>query len=406
MVTRIALVVLAAVATLPIVSAAGAVVFGLVALLVATTARATHRASWPIVGATVVAAAQLVQAVATEWGAAATRTYALALYESVLIAVAVGAIVADRRRRSRLRSRLGSQVVDGVDVYARLGELLGAAVGDPTLRIEPAVDARAEPTPLLTPVVDDGVVLAVIAHGSGALDDAPTARALTEAVRLVARHERLLAQQRRSADELVAARSRLLDAEERERARLGALIRRDVTSPVAAVADRLRGRATEPGAVAQTLDTVVTELDSAVSEAAMLVAGLPALPLGDGRIHEALAALAERSPLPVVLHLAPEATGDSGAEAAAYAVCAEALTNAIKHADARRLSIDLAVVGDDLVVTTTDDGRGGADPSGSGLSGLAERVAARGGSFQVASSDGRGTRSHAVIPRVSQPIRA
>jgi len=402
--TRFALAVLAAAFVLPLIPAAGALAFATVAVLVAANARPGHRASWAVLGASAVAVAQLVQAAATQSGSATARTYAFALYQGVLVSIAITAIVADRRRHTHLRAQLGRP--EGADAFDRLSDLLSAAMGDPTLRIEPAVDPQVTLTPRRTPVADDGIVLAVIAHEPGVLDDAPTAQALTEAVRLVARHERLLEQQRGAADDVAAARSRLLAAEQLGRARLSSTLHSDVTVPVAAVADELRGRTQQFAASADTIDVVVAELDAAVVEADLLLAGLPALPLGDGRLREALATLAERSPLPVVLHVAPDAAADSAAESTAYAVSAEALTNAIKHGGATRLLIDVRLDGDDLIVAAEDDGDGGADASGSGLSGLSDQVAGRSGSFRVLSPAVGGTRLEARIPREAQPIRS
>lgn len=95
----------------------------------------------------------------------------------------------------------------------------------------------------------------------------------------------------------------------------------------------------------------------------------------------------------------PEARFGAQAEAAAYFVVAEAVTNALKHAGASRIDVRVAVLDDHRVgVTVTDDGRGGADPRlGAGLRGLAERVAAGGGAF-VVRDDRPGTVVEAVLP--------
>ena len=85
-------------------------------------------------------------------------------------------------------------------------------------------------------------------------------------------------------------------------------------------------------------------------------------------------------------------------EASAYFIVAEALTNIAKHARATRAEIRAAVDDGMLRVEVRDDGIGGADPSaGTGLRGLADRVSAMHGRFQVCSPPGRGTRVHARI---------
>ena len=80
----------------------------------------------------------------------------------------------------------------------------------------------------------------------------------------------------------------------------------------------------------------------------------------------------------------------------------EALTNAAKHASASQVTVDVlhegGAEGDRLRVEVVDDGVGGADAEGSGLRGLADRVAAVGGRFGVSGPAGGGTRVTATLP--------
>jgi signal transduction histidine kinase len=76
----------------------------------------------------------------------------------------------------------------------------------------------------------------------------------------------------------------------------------------------------------------------------------------------------------------------------------EALANAAKHAKATQIVVDVRGTGQELLVEVSDDGAGGADASGSGLRGLADRVAALGGELSVGSPRGRGTRVTARVP--------
>jgi signal transduction histidine kinase len=84
-------------------------------------------------------------------------------------------------------------------------------------------------------------------------------------------------------------------------------------------------------------------------------------------------------------------------EEAAYYVVAEALTNAAKHSGAAAMRVDLTRTEKGVAVRVSDDGRGGADPSGPGLVGLADRILMLGGTLHVDSGPG-GTTVGVVVP--------
>jgi signal transduction histidine kinase len=85
-------------------------------------------------------------------------------------------------------------------------------------------------------------------------------------------------------------------------------------------------------------------------------------------------------------------------ESTAYFVAAEALTNAAKHAAPSRISVQVEQTEEVISVVVSDDGRGGADPNGGGLRGLADRVGALGGRFTVESGPGGPTVIRAELP--------
>ncbi|WP_329120993.1 sensor histidine kinase [Streptomyces sp. NBC_01353] len=120
--------------------------------------------------------------------------------------------------------------------------------------------------------------------------------------------------------------------------------------------------------------------------------------LDEAGLRAALESVAERSPLPVGLAYAVEGRLPRAAETVAYFVVSEAVTNVVKHAGATRIDVHVAVTEGELSVRVTDDGAGGADASGSGLSGLASRTAALDGRFAVASPVGGPTVVRAVLP--------
>jgi signal transduction histidine kinase len=85
-------------------------------------------------------------------------------------------------------------------------------------------------------------------------------------------------------------------------------------------------------------------------------------------------------------------------EQTAYFVVSEALANAAKHARAGEVRLGVRDEDGLLVIEVVDDGVGGADASGSGLRGLADRVAAAAGTFEINSPAGVGTRLRACLP--------
>jgi signal transduction histidine kinase len=93
---------------------------------------------------------------------------------------------------------------------------------------------------------------------------------------------------------------------------------------------------------------------------------------------------------------------DPEVERAAYFTCTEALANVIKHARTGQATVSLRVTDGRLLVDVSDLGSGDADPEGSGLVGLADRLAAVGGTLRVLSHVGQGTVLTADLP--AQPI--
>jgi len=83
-----------------------------------------------------------------------------------------------------------------------------------------------------------------------------------------------------------------------------------------------------------------------------------------------------------------------------FFVCSEALANVTKHADAATVRVRLAAEAEDLVLVVEDDGKGCADPArGSGLTGLADRLATYKGTLAVSAVQPTGTRLEARVSR-------
>jgi signal transduction histidine kinase len=115
-------------------------------------------------------------------------------------------------------------------------------------------------------------------------------------------------------------------------------------------------------------------------------------------LRDALATVAERAGVPVTVRYGLGERPATQVETAVYFVVCEAVTNAAKHAGARAVTVEILKEGAVIIVRTRDDGRGGADPAGGGLSGLARRVAALDGRFRVDSPTGGPTTITAELP--------
>jgi signal transduction histidine kinase len=146
--------------------------------------------------------------------------------------------------------------------------------------------------------------------------------------------------------------------------------------------------------VAEALDQVRT----ALAELRELARGIHPTVLSERGIEPALELLAARSPVPVDVR-APSQRLPRGVEVALYFTAAEALTDIAKYARAASAAVHVEIREGTVVEEIADDGVGGARPAaGSGLRGLADRLAAVGGTLEVDSPHGRGTRVRARVP--------
>jgi PAS domain S-box-containing protein len=140
------------------------------------------------------------------------------------------------------------------------------------------------------------------------------------------------------------------------------------------------------------------ELSQALEELRELARGIHPAVLTEYGLQPALRALADRSTLPVELEYAVEGRLPPAVEAAAYYVASEALANVAKHAEASAVAVRVSAGEGRAAIEIADDGRGGADPAGSGLRGLADRVEALSGRLYVTSVPGEGTTLRAEMP--------
>ena len=204
------------------------------------------------------------------------------------------------------------------------------------------------------------------------------------------------------AEDLRASRARLVRAEDQARRALERNLHDGAQQRLVALSVALRlvesKLDSDPDGATELLTGAREELSHALAELRELARGIHPAVLTDRGLRPALETLRSRAPIPVEL-VAVDERFPAEAEAAAYYVVAETLTNVAKYARASSARVEVARQNGALHVTVSDDGVGGADPaSGSGLRGLVDRVAVLDGTLEVDSPAGGGTSVRATIP--------
>jgi signal transduction histidine kinase len=322
------------------------------------------------------------------------------------------AIVLVRGRRARAR------VADLVVGFSEQG--LRRALADPTVRLlrwspvdETHRDEEGRPVELpadATVLEADGVRLGALLHDPALREEPELLTAVVAAARMALHNERLAAEVRAQLEEVQGSRRRLLEVADAERRRLERDLHDGAQQYLLAVrleAQRAQRRADALGddELTRRLGDVATHAETALEQLRALARGIRPPVLTESGLGPALESLAERLALPVALEVAVDGRLDDVVEATAYLVASEALTNVLKYADARHVELRAACLGDVLELRVRDDGRGGAVVgAGTGLAGLADRVAALGGTLDVSSPLGEGTTIRVSIPLSPVPI--
>ena len=202
--------------------------------------------------------------------------------------------------------------------------------------------------------------------------------------------------------EVTRSRARLVDAFESERRRIERDLHDGAQQRLISLAMRLdlaRLDAPPDSPLRRTLAEAHGQTKEIIGSLREIVHGIHPQVLSDRGLPAALPELADRSPVPTRARVELPERLPAHLESAAYYVAAEALGNVAKHAEATHIRLNVALEGDILVLEVVDDGRGGADPEGgSGLTGLADRVAVVGGRIWLSSPPGGPTRLRAQIP--------
>ncbi len=207
---------------------------------------------------------------------------------------------------------------------------------------------------------------------------------------------------RESLEELRESRARVVAAGDAARRQLERDLHDGAQSRLVGLALLLRlarTRASSDPELAALLEQASAELSAGLNELRELARGIHPAVLTDRGLEPALDALVTRAPVPVTVEAGFGERLPPPVEIAAYFVVSEALANVAKYAHATHATVALRRANGHLMVEVADDGVGGADVGGgSGLRGLADRVAALDGTLSLDSPSGRGTRLRAKIP--------
>ncbi|HKG26644.1 MAG TPA: sensor histidine kinase [Thermomicrobiales bacterium] len=156
---------------------------------------------------------------------------------------------------------------------------------------------------------------------------------------------------------------------------------------------------TDPEAARQLVESSHEEAKRVLSDLRDLVRGIYPAVLTDRGLDAAISSVAGRSPVMVTVDVELRGRPPEAVEATAYFVVVEALTNVAKHSGATEAKVWVRSVDDRLAIEVTDNGTGGADAKGgTGLGGLADRIAALDGELTIDSPPGGPTRVRAEIP--------
>jgi signal transduction histidine kinase len=290
-------------------------------------------------------------------------------------------------------------------------DALARALHDPTLQVaywlpmrQGYVDEDGRPVGL----PDDGRAVMKLEDIAAIVHDPELDPDLVEAAGAVARlalhNARLQADVRAQLGKVQESRRRIVTAGDEQRRRIERDLHDGAQQRLVALALELRLAQRELGAtidpqLERILAGAVDELQLAVEELRELARGVHPAVLTEEGLAGALESLAGRTPFPVQIESAPDDRLPPEIEAAAYFVACEAIANAVKHSHATTIRVNANRRNGRFVIEVRDDGIGGAkENGGSGLRGLVDRVEAHGGTLQIESEPGRGTRVVGELP--------
>jgi signal transduction histidine kinase len=325
-----------------------------------------------------------------------------------------------------LRSRLARGGL--ADLFRELGTLRGVRLEEGLARVlgdrglvlayrvpgeRSYIDGRGRPVELpapggdraVAPVERDGRELAMLVYDASLDDDPELVEAVAATAAITLDDARLQAESEDRLAELRASRERIVAAGDAERRRLERNLHDGAQQRLVSVALQLRvmqNRARADPALAEELKSAGDELSQSLEELRELARGIHPAVLNHG-LEAALTSLASRASVATTVSFESAERLPEPVELAAYFVASEALANVAKYARATSASVRVSRRRNGVaVIEIADDGVGGADETaGTGLHGLADRVAALDGTLRILSPPGDGTVVTAELPCAS-----
>lgn len=329
-----------------------------------------------------------------------------------LIGIAIPvALLGDLLRRRTAGSAVAVRVVAAAQSGSadRLRDAIAEALADPTVEVwlaaagsgwvrsdgERVEAVSVAPGRLLQQIRDeDGADLCALTVDARAVRDGELLASAVRAVRLGLENDRLRAELLARMAELRRSRERIVEETAAERRRLERDLHDGAQQQLLAVAAALSraGLLQDTEGMRHAVADARTRLAAAIAELRRLARGIHPASLSQGGLAAALPGLAEGAGVPTKVVLADAVVQRRfrpAVESTVYFVVAEALANAVRHAGATAVRVEVDGADEAVTVLVTDDGRGGARVRpGGGLAGLADRVHALGGTLEVHSDNG------------------
>lgn len=336
---------------------------------------------------------------------------------SILPAAFVVGMLGGAFGRAGELEELALGIADASAEPALLDALVVRALGDPSARVRWTVDGElvdSDGRPV-DPMAEPGAArgwypigpvdrpAGGLAYDRSLIADPALVAGASAPLALAIDHRRLVVDLRAAVRQLDAAaeqlresRRRIVVAADAERRRVARDLHDGPQQRIVLIgieAQRIGRRADDPGFVRQLAGTVSEQLRDLLDDLRSLVHGIMPGTLTERGLPAAISVLAEGIPVPVESRVDPGIGRlPAEVESTGYFVVAEALTNAVKHAAAGRIGIDVRIVDGRLEITVDDDGVGpGAGEPGFGLRSLADRVAALGGTVTLRPGPTRGS---------------